>query len=168
MAPKPEVSTSSDVADPLSAFHLDHYRGASRLQRWVDRVTALIGRPLALVIVAAGLGLWAGLILIAGPDGRDSFAWLELAATCGALLVAILVLVTQRREDLLAERRGQLILELAVLADKKGAKIIALLEEMRRDAPDLSDRIDVESADMATPTVVEDVIAAIDLRAEEI
>jgi uncharacterized membrane protein len=98
---------------------------------------------------------------------QGAFGWLALAATCAALLVSVLILVTQRREDLLAERRGQLILELAILADKKAAKIIALLEEMRRDAPNLADRVDPQSNDMATPTDVLEVIAAIEQRTAE-
>lgn len=68
------------------------------------------------------------------------------------MLVAFLILVTQRREDLLADRRAQLTLELALLADNKSAKIIALLEELRRDAPSLSARSDPEPEDMAKPT----------------
>jgi hypothetical protein len=62
----------------------------------------------------------------------------------------------------LADRRARLILELALLADKKSAKIIALLEEMRRDQPGIADRVDAESDAMAVPADPTSVLAAID------
>jgi uncharacterized membrane protein len=96
-----------------------------------------------------------------GAVDQPAFAWLELAATVAALLVSILILVTQRREDQLADRRAQLTLELALLADRKSAKIIQLLEELRRDQPDVADRIDAESDDMSRPTDPEAVAASI-------
>lgn len=148
----------------LKEFHDAHYRGASWLQRIIDRLTALVGTPISLAVMTFGVLAWIAAALLFGPRGagRDAFDWLELAATCAALLVAVLILVTQRREDVLAQRRNQLILELAILSDKKAAKIIALLEEMRRDSPHVHDRVDVESDEMSTPTNVLEVVAAID------
>ena len=66
-----------------------------------------------------------------------------------AFLVALLILTTQRHEDVLAERRAQLTLQIAVLAEKKIAKVIELLEEQRRDNPMLADRVDAEANSMA-------------------
>ena len=40
----------------------------------------------------------------------------------------------------------------------------ALIEELRRDAPDVADRHDPESAEMAKPTDPGEVLAAIDRR----
>ncbi len=159
-----------DTTDALSEFHLAHYRGASRTQKTIDRLTGLVGTPATLIALTAGVAIWAGGIVAFAPAGSDpgAFGWLELATACAALFVSVLILVTQRREDMLAERRGQLILELAFQADRKGAKIIALLEELRRDAPDLSNRVDAESDDMSTPTDVVEIIAAIDQRAAEV
>ncbi len=65
---------------------------------------------------------------------------------------------------MLAERRDQLTLQLAILADKKTAKVIELLEEMRRDAPAIADRADPESDEMAKPADPAEVLAAIDRR----
>jgi uncharacterized membrane protein len=84
--------------------------------------------------------------------------------TLFALLVAMLILVTQRRQDRLSERRAQLTLELAVLADRKSAKLISLIEELRRDHPEVPDRTDKESDEMAKPANPQEVLAAIDER----
>ena len=153
--------------DELADMHVAHYRSASRLQRSIDRLTAMVATPPALLTLTIGMALWIVVTFASSRRGIDqpSFGWLELAATCAALLVAVLILVTQRREDQLAERRGQLTLELAILADKKSAKIIALLEELRHDHPEVSDRLDRVSAEMAKPVDVPTVLAAIDERA---
>lgn len=153
--------------DELAEFHLEHYRHATPLQRAIDGVTERLGRPGVVITLFALVGLWIVFAAVSGGGQVDqpSFAWLELAATLAALLVALLILVTQRREDQLAERRSQLTLELALLADKRSAKIIALLEELRRDHPDLADRRDAVSEEMAAPTDPHQVIAAIDARA---
>jgi uncharacterized membrane protein len=153
--------------ESVASFHREHYRRAGRLQRTIDGITERLGRPVAVIVLVLILGVWAGLASWRG-DGRvdqPSFAWLELAATVAALVVSLFILVTQRREDQLADRRAQLTLELALLADKKSAKIIALLEELRRDQPDIADRVDRESDEMAKPTDPDAVAASIEAKA---
>ena len=59
-----------------------------------------------------------------------------------AFLVTVLILATQRRADSLADHREQLILQLAFVSEQKTAKIIGLLEELRRDSPQVRDRVD--------------------------
>jgi len=152
--------------DQIAALHVEHYRSASVLQRVIDWVTDKLGRASVVAVVILGLVAWFASVFAAtdGDIERPAFTWLELAATLAALLIAMLILVTQRRENLLAERRDQLTLELAILADKKTAKVIALLEEIRRDAPALADRTDPESEAMARPANPGEVLAAIDKR----
>ena len=74
----------------------------------------------------------------------------------------MLILASQRREDQLAERRDQLTLELAILGEQKTAKVIALLEEFRRDNPRTPDRVDPEATAMAQPADPSYLIAAIE------
>lgn len=158
----------AESVESVASFHREHYRRASGLQRTIDSITDRLGRPAAVIVLIVVICIWAGLAAWRG-DGRvdqPSFAWLELAATVAALLVSVLILVTQRREDQLADRRAQLTLELAMLADKKSAKIIQLLEELRRDAPDLADRVDTESDDMAKPTDTDAVAASIEAQSD--
>jgi uncharacterized membrane protein len=73
----------------------------------------------------------------------------------------VLILATQRREDQLTQRREQLTLELAILSEQKTAKIIQLLEESRRDNPQMHDRHDPEAEAMAQPADPGSVLAAI-------
>lgn len=170
-APGPSAQAEGGVTDHVAEsveavanFHHEHYRGASNLQRGIDAITDRLGRPSAVIVLTFILVGWGAYAASRGGGRVDqpSFAWLELAATIAALMVSVLILVTQRREDQLADRRAQLTLELALLADKKSAKIIELLEALRRDQPDVADRIDPESDAMAKPTDAKAVAASID------
>jgi uncharacterized membrane protein len=59
-------------------------------------------------------------------------------------------------------------LELALLTEQKTAKIIALLEEMRLDSPQLANRIDQEARDMSAPADPHAVLGAIEETTTEI
>jgi uncharacterized membrane protein len=74
------------------------------------------------------------------------------AVALSALYMTVFILATQRREDELANRHEQLILELAMLSEQKAAKIISLLEQLRQDHPQIHDRIDKEADAMSSPT----------------
>ena len=156
-----------DTVEHIAAIHRDHLEEASSAQRRIAAITAYLGRPRALIAAVAGITLWVTVAVVrtGGRLDRPVFAWLEFAATAAALLIAMLILVTQRRDDELAERRATLTLELAMLADRRSAKIISLLEELRHDAPGVADRDDPESAAMAAPADPQVMSAAIDARA---
>ena len=102
------------------------------------------------------LAVWFGVLPLDGP-----FEWLQGAVTLLALYVTILILTTQQREDQLASYREQLTLELAILGEQKSAKIIALLEGMRRDNPLLRNRVDAEAEAMAVAADPQAVLDAI-------
>jgi uncharacterized membrane protein len=59
------------------------------------------------------------------------------------------------------QRREQLTLELAILIEQKTAKIIQLLDESRRDNPQVHDRHDPEAEAMAQPADPGSVLVAI-------
>lgn len=78
-----------------------------------------------------------------------------------ALLIATGVLVHQTRQEKLAEQRSHLMLQINLLTEQKTAKLIALLEEMRADLPELRDRKDWEAEIMqqaTDPQVVLDIL----------
>jgi CheY-like chemotaxis protein/DNA-directed RNA polymerase specialized sigma24 family protein len=54
-----------------------------------------------------------------------------------SLFMVVVIIGAQRHEEQLAQRRGMLLLELAVRSEQKIAKVIALIEESRRDTPSL-------------------------------
>ncbi len=162
-----------ETVQAIARLHADHYEQASPLQRAVDRMTALIGQPQFIGLLSAAVALWIACNLIAPwfgirPWDDAPFAWLQGAIGLMALYVTVLILTTQRREDQLDGYREQLTLELAILSEQKSAKIIELLEEMRRDSPTLKNRVDREAEAMAIPADPQSVLDAIKNTQEEL
>jgi len=157
---------AAGAAQATAQLNAQHREETSALQHGVDRLTAVAGRPAFVAALASGIAIWiTANLLMAGlgfrPVDRPPFSLLQGAASTGALLVAALILTTQRREDQLANHRAQLIMELSILNDRKIAKIIELLEEGRRDNPALSDRVDSQATAMSTPSDAHAVMQAI-------
>ncbi len=89
-----------------------------------------------------------------------SFPWLQGVVNLFSLFIVTLVLVAQKHEDELNARREILTLELAILSERKIAKVIELLEELRRDSPHVVDRVDRQAEQMAQPADAQSVFAA--------
>jgi uncharacterized membrane protein len=109
---------------------------------------------------------WIGGNLLAAAFGLHPldpppFFWLEIVISLMALYLLIFILASQRREDALAQRRELLALELAIRTEQKTAKVIELLEEFRRDSPQIDDRVDKEAEQMAVPADPSSVAGAI-------
>jgi uncharacterized membrane protein len=128
-----------------------------RLSSTLDHMMALLSRPfvtgLVILLVVGWIGLNLGIAAFGvRPPDPPPFSWLEAAVSLTSLYMVIMILATQRREDLLAQRREMLILELALLSEQKTAKVIQLLEESRFDNPLIRNRIDREAVAMAQPS----------------
>jgi uncharacterized membrane protein len=72
-----------------------------------------------------------------------------------------MILMTQRHDDEMATRREQITLELAILSEQKSSKIIALLEEFRRNDPNQGDHRDRVAEALAEPADAQLVLDAI-------
>jgi uncharacterized membrane protein len=150
----------------INRLHAEHHQNATPAQRAVDGVTALLSRPGFIGVVTVIVLGWASLNLLTGvlgyrPIDPPPFSGLAGAVSLVSLYMVVLILTTQRREDLLARHREQLILELALLSEQKTAKVIELLEEVRRDNPHIHDRIDEQADAMAQPSDPQQVLDAI-------
>jgi uncharacterized membrane protein len=156
----------------IDRLHAEHRRDATTLQRAVDRMTTLLGRPGFIGVVTALVVLWVSGNLLAAALGHRAvdpppFSGLAGAVSLASLYMVVLILATQRREDQLAQHREQLILELALLSEQKTAKVIELLEEVRRDNPHIHDRVDQQADSMARPADPQQMLDAIkEIRAE--
>jgi uncharacterized membrane protein len=150
----------------LAQLHAEHHQNATPSERAVARATALMAHPRFIGGLAIVVAAWMTLNLLAVPLGYPAldpppFSWLEGAVSLASLYMVVLILATQRREDQLTQRREQLTLELAILVEQKTAKIIQLLEESRRDNPQVQNRHDPEAEAMAQPANPESVLVAI-------
>jgi uncharacterized membrane protein len=150
----------------IARLHAEHRAGATRHQRVLGIATSLLARPgffIALTILVFG---WIGLNSFAPELGflpRDPppFPWLSGFSSVASLYLVVVVVTTQRLDDRLARHRELLTLELAILTEQKIAKAIALIEELRRDSPQVHDRVDRQADIMAEPADPQTVIDAI-------
>jgi uncharacterized membrane protein len=151
----------------IARLHAEHRANATQHQRVVDRITSLLGRPsfiAALTIFIIGWMSLNGLAVSRGYRALDPppFPWLAGAASLASLYLVVLILTTQKRDDRLTHRRELLNLELGILSEQKTAKVIALLEELRRDSPLVHNRVDELADAMGRPTDPQSVIDAIE------
>ena len=78
-----------------------------------------------------------------------------------ALFISTAILIRQTRQEQVADRQSHLMLQLDLVTEQKITKIIALLEELRSDLPNVHNRIDLEAELMQQSTDPEMVIAII-------
>ena len=141
----PDVPDHIDEAvRSVTQLHSEHHGRTRASQRAVNRITAFMARPAFIALVGLGVVGWMGANLIASALGLQAidapaFVWLQGAANLFSLFVVMLVLVAQKHEDELNSHRDTLTLELAILSEHKIAKVIQLLEELRRDSRQVQD-----------------------------
>jgi uncharacterized membrane protein len=157
---------STRAVRSVAQLHSEHRGRTTSTQRAVNKVAAVVGRPWFIALVGFIVVAWIGANLIAARLGVEAvdpppFAWLEMASALFSLLLVVLLLVAQKNEDELNAHRDTLTLELAILSEHKIAKVIQLLEELRRDSPHVEDRDDPQAQQMAEPADAGSVLAAV-------
>ena len=140
-------------------------------QRGIESLVAALGRPRVLFGCLTAVVLWLGGNLLAlrlgqTPLDPPPFFWLQGVVTLTSLLTTILVLITQNRQGGLTEQRSHLDLQVNLLAERKITKIIALLEELRRDSPSIKDRYDGVAEAMEHPADPQLVIQALEAKTD--
>ena len=122
-----------------------------RHQRMMEALTSALGRPRTVYVTLSIVVGWVAFNLVTpklfGWQRIDPppFFWLQGMVALSALLMTTLVLITANRQTRNAEERSHLDLQVNLLAEHKVAKLIALVEELRRDLPMVRDRIDREA-----------------------
>ena len=155
-----------EAIQAMAAMHEAHHAQASRLERLIDQITATVAKPSFLIYVAATIVLWIlanSFVHAVGAKAADAwpFTFLALLVSCTALFISVLILASQSRADRLANLREQMTLEMVLLTTQKTSKLIELMEELRRDSPDVKDRVDQEAVEMADMPDHETVLSAI-------
>ena len=80
------------------------------------------------------------------------------------MLTANVVLAKQNRLAKIEEQRAHLDLKVTLLTEQKAAKLIELMEELRRDLPNVRNRHDPEAAALQQSMNPDLVLAALDER----
>jgi uncharacterized membrane protein len=165
------VPTENDqISQNINAV-LDFYtredEKISYWQRALERLSCTIGQPaflgfILLFVLLWTLGdlsmRWLGLVEFDPPP----FLWLQGIVGLAALLTTTIVLTRQNRLAKLEEQRAHLDLKVTLLTEQKAAKLIDLLEELRRDLPNVRNRHDSEAVALQQSMNPDLVLAALD------
>src|SRR6202011_1673490 len=111
------------------------------------RISLFFGNPRFLMGFVASCIVWVVLDLSFHALGHPyfdapPFSMLQGVITFIGVLVTMAVLTRQNRLARVEEERAHMELQINLLAEQKTTKIITLLEELRRDMPNVQDRHD--------------------------
>jgi uncharacterized membrane protein len=189
-SPLPSLNEASANAAPAEAAHheaahqtegeqisqnlnavLDFYKREddkiSYWQRLLEDFSSVIGQPAFLGFSLLFVVLWALCDMALGWLGwvefdPPPFFWLQGMVGLAALLTTTIVLIKQNRLAKLEEQRAHLDLKVTLLTEQKAAKLIDLMEELRRDLPNVKNRHDPQSEVLQQAMNPDLVLAALD------
>ena len=170
----PAESERDQISQNIEAvlgFYTREDQKISHSQRILESISRFIGRPAFLGVILLLVALWILANVVLRRIGMTEFDpapyfWLQGIVGLGALLTTTVVLSKQNRLSRLAEQRAHLDLKVTLLTEQKAAKLIDLLEELRRDLPNVKNRHDPEAAELRQSMNPELVLAALDERSE--
>ena len=136
-------------------------------QRVVDRVSRYIGRPLYLIVLLGFVVAWIAINSLVprwGVAPVDPFPYplLEGFLTLAALISTTIVLIAQNRQTRLEQQHMHIALQLNLTTEQKVAKVINLIEELRRDLPMVKNRYDAQAETFSEKTDALQVLSAIE------
>jgi uncharacterized membrane protein len=163
------------VSENIDTIAELHAKAGSRVgphQRAIEGLTRQLGRPRTLYTLVAVAGAWALYNAAASRLGwtafdRPPFYALQGLLTGYAAVVATTVLTAQNRQNHDAERRAHLDLQMSLLSEQKASKIIAMLEELRRDLPNVRNRRDSVAEALQETAHPGDVLTALEASMDE-
>jgi uncharacterized membrane protein len=169
-APQPARGAEADEIGQniaaVQAFYTHQSRDLSLSQRLAERIANAVGHPIFLVAIALFVAIWIGFSVVRQLLGLVAwdpapYFWLQGLVSLCALLITTVVLIKQNRVARLEEQRAHLDLKITLLIEQKAAKMIDLLEELRRDAPGIPDRHDPRAAALQQAMNPDRVLAAL-------
>ncbi|WP_179197451.1 DUF1003 domain-containing protein [Caballeronia sordidicola] len=142
------------------------------LQRAIERVSVFFGEPrFLLTFLCASLAWIISDVFLHHMGYRyfdePPFSLLQGIVTFIGVLITMAVLIRQNRLARVEEDRAHLELQINLLAEQKTTKIIMLLEELRRDLPNVRDRHDQHAETLQAATNPDAVLEAIEQRKEQ-
>lgn len=157
--------------DAILGFYEREEQKMSRSQRIMESISRFIAKPVYLALILFLVALWmlANAVMSQfgiAPFDPAPYFWLQGVVGLGALLTTTVVLSKQERFARLAEQREHLDLKVTLLTEQKVAKLIDLLEQLRRDLPNVKERHDPDVVALRRSMDPSEVLAALDERSE--
>lgn len=150
----------------VTEFYARHEAEATRGQRLFEKISLFFGTPAYVGANLVGAVLWIAWNIAAPELGFEQwdeppFFWLQGFIALNAFVISTAVLIRQNRMSSLANQHAHLDLQVNLLAEEKSSKIIGMLEELRRDLPNVRNKVDAEAAELSKPTDTEAVLSII-------
>jgi uncharacterized membrane protein len=171
--PREELPSSvNENIGTIAEFYARHQERMSLPQTVIEKISLFLGSPGYVAGSVVFLVCWIVANLVAPDYGftqldEPPFFWLQGIVALNAFIISTTVLIRQHRMAKLAEHHAHLDLQVNLLAEQKSSKIIAMLEELRRDLPIVQDKADREADEMAKPADPKAVLSAIEREQEE-
>jgi uncharacterized membrane protein len=172
----PAESERDQISQNIEAvldFYTREEQKMTGSQRVMERISRFVGQPAFLGIILLSVTLWIVANIALRELGRAEFDpapyfWLQGIIALSALLITTVVLGKQNRLAKLEEQRAHLDLKVNLLTEQKAAKLIDLMEELRRDLPNVRNRHDSEAVALKQSMNPDLVLAALDERSEPV
>jgi uncharacterized membrane protein len=153
--------------ETIAELHARAGSRVSRHQRAIEAITQHLGRPGTLYLLIGVSCAWVLYNATAHAVGwpafdRPPFYLLQGLLTGYAAVVATTVLTSQNRQNREADRRAHLELQVSLLTEQKTSKVIALMEELRRDLPNVRNRRDDDAEALQETAHPGDVLEALE------
>lgn len=157
----------NDNIGTIAEFQARHDEHLSTPQRLVEKTALFLGSPGYVVVNVLLIVGWIAINCAAPEAGwpqfdEPPFFWLQGIVGLNAFVISTTVLIRQNRMSRLADHHAHLDLQVNMLTEQKTTKIIALLESLRRDLPNVATEEDREAQEMAKPTDARAVLTAIE------
>jgi uncharacterized membrane protein len=141
----------------------------SRSMRVGAAIVGFVGTMSFAVCHVVGIGAWVYVNRLNSPWQFDPYPWpvLILILAVEAIVLSAFVLLTQRHQTRVADRRSHLNLQISLIAEAEMTKVLNVLRaiSMRLGLPDEAD--DEALQEMAKETDVEHVAQVIDKQLED-
>ena len=167
------ADSMSQHIDAVAALTRRAEKRVSRTQRAVEALTAFVATPHIFIGLHTTVAVSLIVNLLAPHIGvtrwdEPPFFWMQGAIGLLAVLMTTMILITQNRQGEITSRLEHLDLQMSLLTEQKTAKIIELLEEMRRDSPTLPNRVDMEAEALKEASDPEIVLTALEFKLKQV
>ena len=150
------VDIVDENVESIAELHMHAESKVSQHQRTIERITALLGKPAFFYFALVFVILWItdnliNIRLSGHTFDPPPFYWLQGLVGLSALLVATAVLITQNRQQELADQRRHLELQVNLLTERKVTKLLALMDDLHHDLPEVEHKTDPQVEALKEP-----------------
>lgn len=153
--------------EAILAMDSEEARQGRLSHKFLEQLGQSFEKPLFIGLIALFVASWIIYNLFGGKAGflafdHPPFPWLQGIVSLASLVTMVVVLIKQNSKARRDRRRDHLQLQLIMLTERKIAKTIGLMEELRRDLPSVGHRHDPEAEVLRQATHPQTVIDTIE------